>query len=152
MSNKVYLSGPISGLSYKEARFGWREQFAFLLNASITVLSPMRHEGHLAEIKGPLEKAYPDNLFSHPKMIVAKDFLDVDQSAIVVANFLGAQRVSIGTAVELGYAYAKGKTIVVIMDKNNIHVHPFITEIAATVVGSVTEAAHVVNSLLSEGI
>lgn len=150
--SKVYLSGPITGLTYKEARFGWRQQFADQLAPGITVLSPMRHEGHLAEIKGKLAKEYPEHLFSHPKMIVSKDLLDIDMSDIVVANFLGAKKPSIGTVSEMGYAYAKGKTIITIMEKGSIHDHPFVTELSSAVVNNMDDALAIVNSLLSEGV
>lgn len=154
--SKVYLAGPIMGLTYKEARYGWREEFAEALtdfNADVTVLSPMRHEGHLAEIQGPLTATGDVNhIFSHPKMIVAKDFLDITRSDIVVANFSGATEISRGTLVELGYAFAGGKTIVVIMNTGNIHDHPFVREVAHVVTPSIKEAAMIVASLLSEGI
>ena len=48
--SKVYLSGPITGLTYGEARYTWREEFAKKA-PGIRVLSPMRHEGHLAEMR-----------------------------------------------------------------------------------------------------
>lgn len=150
--SKVYLSGPITGLTYKEARFGWRQEFADQLAPGITVLSPMRHEGHLAEVKGKLAKEYPEHLFSHPKMIVSKDLLDIDMSDIVVAFFLGAKKASIGTVAEMGYAKAKGKTIVTIMEPENVHNHPFVTELSNAVVGSLGDAIAIVNSLLSEGV
>ena len=152
--SKVYLSGPITGLTYGEARYGWREDFESLLVATdIEVLSPMRHEGHLAEIKGPLDKHYPTHLFSHAKMIVAKDYLDIERSDIVVANFMGATKVSIGTINEMGYARKAGKPIIVIMeDEGNVHDHPFVRENAAVVVNNLEDAATIVTSLLSEGL
>lgn len=150
--SKVYLAGPITGKTYQEARYGWRQELADLLIGDVHVLSPMRHEGHLAEIQGPLNKSYPTHLFSHSKMIVAKDFLDIDESTIVVANFEPATKISIGTLVELGYARAKDKTIVVIMPDGNMHDHPFVREVAAVVVPDVATAATIVGSLLSEGI
>lgn len=155
--SKVYLSGPITGLTYGEARFAWRQKFENLLNAihrlDITLLSPMRHEGHLAEMAAPiLPDNLPTHLFSHPKMIVAKDFLDIDESTIVVVNLLGATAVSQGTLIEMGYAKAKGKTIVTISGPGNPHNSPFIDVISNVVVGSLPEAVTIVASLLSEGI
>lgn len=154
-TSKVYLAGPISGLTYDDARYGWRKEFQDKLVAKgsrAVPLSPMRHEGHLAEVKGPIEVNYPTHLFSHGKMIVAKDFLDIEVSAIVVANFLGTTKASLGTVAEIGYAAAKGKTIVVIMEKGNMHYHPFVTEPAAVVVDNLDDAVTIVDSLLSEGI
>lgn len=157
----IYLSGPITGKTYQDARFGWRSSFAKKMlqkmrNAGSyqdhVLLSPMRHEGHLAEVKGPLDKEYPDNLFSHPKMIVAKDFLDINTSDIVLVYLLDATKVSIGTMVELGYAKARGKTIVTVMQKGNLHEHPFVTEVSDAVVETLEDAVAICDSLLSEGI
>lgn len=153
--SKVYLSGPIQGLTYKDARYGWRKEFTDMLDPEIVVLSPMRHEGHLAELNDqPIEIGrLPKNMFSRPKMIVAKDYLDIDESTIVVINLLGATKISQGTIAEVGYATAKGKTIIVIREpEGNIHNTPFISEAASAVVGSCWEAAQLVNSLLSEGL
>lgn len=155
----AYLSGPITGKTYEEARNGWRKEFDTKMadkglagGSYHTMLSPMRHEGHLAEVKGPLEKQYPDNLFSRPKMIVAKDFLDIKMSDIIVVHLLDAVKVSIGTMVELGYAKALGKTIVTIMQPGNMHEHPFVTEVSDAVVENLDDAVAIVDSLLSEGI
>jgi len=149
---KVYLSGPITGLTYNEARFGWRREFEAACKA--TVASPMRHEGHLSEMVetiGP--DTLPTHLFSHPKMIVAKDFLDIDECTIMVVNFLGAKSVSQGTLVEMGYAYSKGKTIITIREpEGNPHNSPFVKEVSAVVVENLHDAITIVNSLLSEGI
>lgn len=155
--SKVYLSGPITGLTYKEARYGWRAVFTKLLRdlgrRKITVLSPMRHEGHLAEMKKLpiLPDNLPTHLFSHPKMIVTKDFLDIDESTVMVVNLLGATAVSQGTLIEMGYARKAGVTMVIIRDPGNPHNSPFIAEMGI-VVNTLEEAAAIVASLLSEGI
>lgn len=155
----VYLSGPITGLNYKGARCGWRKDFRDMLEPGITVLSPMRHEGHLAELRGPMSvralrkfETEKNHIFSHPKMIVTKDRLDIKQSSIMVVNLQGATKVSQGTIYEIGYADALGKTIIVVTDEGNVHNSPFITEAAAQVVDTLEDAAQIVNSLLSEGI
>jgi len=153
--SKVYLSGPITGLTYGEARWSWRQEFADLMfDTNITLLSPMRHEGHLAEMKNvPIEPDnLPTHLFSHPKMIVTKDFLDIEESTIVIVNLLGAKSVSQGTLIEMGFARAKGKTIVTITDEKNIHNSPFIGVISDVVCGTLEDAAIIVTSLLSEGV
>lgn len=149
----VYLSGPITGLDYKGARFGWREYVANMMEHGIKVLSPMRHEGHLAEIKGTLEKEYPTHYFSGARVIVEKDMLDIKRSDIMLVNLLGAQRVSIGTVSEIGMAMTMGKTIVLVMeDSGNVHDHPFVTIPAALRLNNLQDAVDAINSLLSEGI
>lgn len=149
----VYLSGPITGQTYEDARFGWRTTLAAQLEPGIKVLSPMRHEGHLAEIQGGLEKHYPDHFFSGSKIIFEKDRLDIKRSDIVLVNLLGATRVSIGTVSEIGMAYEQGKQIIlVIEDEGNIHDHPFVTVPAALRLNNLDEAIYAINALLSEGI
>ncbi len=157
--SKVYLSGPITGLDYGNARYGWRKDFADRLGPGIIPLSPMRHEGHLAEMKTAMSaealKAFAkekNHIFSHPKMIVSKDMLDIEQSDLMVVNLLGADKVSQGTVWEMGYAKGKGKQIVVITDALNVHTSPFVKESANVVVDNLDDAVLIVNSLLSDGI
>lgn len=151
---RVYLAGPITGLSYEEARNGWRKDFAALLHKKIEPLSPMRQEGHLAEIKNISSHGYENNPLSSSRGIIAKDCLDVDRADLVVFNFLGAQRVSIGSVWEMGYAKAKGKPLVLILKKaaHNPHDHLFITDTADFVCETIAEAAQITNALLTSGL
>lgn len=157
--SKVYLSGPITGMEYGGARYGWRKEFAEKLEAGNEVLSPMRHEGHLAEMQeamsvDALKNFEKENhhLFSHHTMIVAKDRLDIEESTLVVVNLLGAKAVSQGTIWEMGYASALGKQIIVIRDQNDkVHTSPFITT-GTVLVSTLDDAVKVVNSLLSTGV
>ena len=120
----------------------------------------MRHEGHLAEMKKlPIEPDnLPTHLFSHPKMIVTKDFMDIDACNIMVVNLLEAKKVSQGTLVEYGYAKAKGKTIITVSNVvddvsiDAIHNSPFLGVISDVIVPTLKDAAIIVNSLLSEGV
>lgn len=150
----VYLSGPITGLTYQDARYGWRGDFTKLLTSDINVLSPMRHEGHLAEITGPLAENYPTHLFSHSKMIVNKDFMDIRRSDLMVLNVMGAMKVvSRGSLVELGYAAAIDVPIVLIIEpEGNIHDYPFVIENSMVRLDNLQDAATAVNSLMSEGL
>jgi nucleoside 2-deoxyribosyltransferase len=126
----VYLSGPIAGQTYDDARFGWRATFAAAMEEGIKVLSPMRHEGHLAEVQGTLKAAEQlDHFFSGARIIVEKDALDIKRCDIVVVNLLGAMKVSIGTVAEIGMAQASGKTIILIMeDPNTIESDEFVKD------------------------
>lgn len=150
----VYLSGPILGETYQDARFGWRKYVFDRLLPGIRALSPMRHESYLAEVKGKigLDNALPEHYFARGRMVYEKDKLDILRSDIILANFIGAKRVSIGTVAEIGMAAAMGKTIIVTMDKGNIHDHPFVVEPAAAVLATLEQGIEVINSLLSEGI
>lgn len=150
----VYLSGPIAGLTYGEARYGWRQTVAEVLVPGIVVLSPMRHEGHLSEVRGPLEPAGQlGHFFSGARIIFEKDRLDIQRSDIVLVNLLGAKAVSIGTVAEIGMAHTMGKQIIVVMeDSGNVHDHPFVTVPASLRLNNLLDAVEAVNSLLSEGL
>lgn len=153
---RVYLAGPISGLSYEEARNGWRKEFAGHLQSDIEPLSPMRQEGHLAEVKEITKFGYEYNQMSTSRGIFAKDILDIERCDAAVFNFIGAARVSIGSVWEMGYAHARGKPIVLIMESGkevqNIHDHLFVAESSQFRCASVKEAAEIVNALLTSGI
>lgn len=155
MAGTVYLSGPITGLDYQNARFGWRQEVAealYFASSDIKVLSPMRHEAHLAEI-GTIDTHYPEHFFSKAKVIVEKDRLDIKRSDIILVNVLGAKRVSIGTVSEIAMAYEQGKQIVLVMeDEGNPHEHPFVTELVSLRLNNLDDAVAAIKSLLSEGI
>lgn len=151
----IYLAGPITGLSYEDARNGWRRRFKELLgNTHIKCFSPMRGKDFLAgekSIKGnPL--MYADKAMATSKGILGRDHFDVQNCDVVVANFLGAERVSIGTCVEFGWASAYRKPVVMIVDDNNLHNHAFLHEIATYVVKTPEEAAFLTKTLLTEGV
>lgn len=153
----VYLAGPITGTMYEDARYGWRKYASDRINPGIRILSPMRHEGQLAEELGPIKAEYnhkmnPKHLYTGGRIIVGKDHFDINQADVILVNLIGAERVSIGTMVEIGIAYAKRKAVVVAMEKGNIHDHPFVTSTAMVVTETLDDAITIVNGLLSEGI
>lgn len=160
-AKSVYLAGPITGLSYGEAKNGWRAEFAKLLAARaphIECYSPMRSKEFLSdqqnlECRGvDLDKI--EHALSRPLGILTRDGNDVAQRDAVVACFLGAQRVSIGTVWEIGFASAQHprKPIIVVMEKDNIHDHVFITHSSGYVVETLDEAALITGSLLTPGV
>jgi nucleoside 2-deoxyribosyltransferase len=158
MKKGVYLAGPITGLSYADARYTWRHQFASLLKSGghdIECFSPMRQKDFLAgqQCEGDAKSLRDhDEALARPSGILTRDFNDVRSRDAVVACFLGAKRVSIGTVWEIGVAYSHKKPLVVVMEPGNLHDHLFITETAGYVVPTLAEAAHIIASLLSPGL
>lgn len=151
----IYLSGPISGLSYREARFGWRQEFASYVDPEkIDLFSPMRQESHLAEIQSIENKPYGGSPLSQSRAIVAKDRLDTQRCDVLVAGLLGAKIVSVGTLIEIGWADAWDKTTIVILedDGSNPMDRFFLTELADFRVASVKEAAEVAKAILLPGV
>jgi nucleoside 2-deoxyribosyltransferase len=110
--------------------------------------SPLRGKGYLRGL-GKLEDQY---LGLHPLSedagIVCRDRNDVNTAAAVVLNLVGAERVSIGTMVELGWADAARVPTIVIMEKGNVHDHSFVRQLAGYVVEDPDTALDILATIL----
>lgn len=143
----VYLAGPIGGLAYSEAN-DWREQAAEHLNfVGIETASPLRFKTFLkTEVK--IQDHYKTNVLATPKAIYTRDKWDVSRSDVILVNLVGADRVSIGTVEEIGWADMLNKPIVIAMEEGNIHQHAMIIESAGYIVPTLAQALGVVEALL----
>lgn len=162
ISRNIYLAGPITGLSYAQAKKGWREEFVDYVNAtdvgngaSLYMLSPMRGKEKFSDIKKFVQS--PDELsafpLATPRGTMTRDFLDITRADIIVAGLhLPTKVASVGTCVELGYAKSLGKPIVIIGTEVGPHSHMWLKEIANFWVKDVREAGDVVGGLLSYGL
>lgn len=130
---KVYMAGPISGLTFGEST-DWRDQVknefevASTSKVSIVGFSPMRAKDYLKDV-GVITSdpaAYEDRILSSAKGITYRDGWDVDTADLIFVNFIGATRISAGTVWEIGRASTKSTPIVVAMEDDNIHNHPII--------------------------
>lgn len=156
----IYLAGPITGLDYAEARYTWRDAFAKRMNelaAHVECYSPMRQKDFLEGQQCPgtaQELEQMENALARPHGILTRDFNDVCHRDAMVACFLGAQRVSIGTVWEIGVAFSKQKPLIVVMEPGhiNVHDHVFITHTAGYVVPTLEEAAFIAASILTPGV
>jgi nucleoside 2-deoxyribosyltransferase len=153
----VYLAGPITGLTYGAARHTWRRDFPMLLPDHIHCISPLRGKElmHRAGVLTPGAEYESQHHIENPKGILTRDIQDVKRCDIMVANFLGAGRPSIGTSVEFGAAHILQKPVVLIMEKgesDNPHRHAFITEVASYWVDNIEDAADIVTTLLTPGV
>jgi nucleoside 2-deoxyribosyltransferase len=160
---RIYLAGPITGLSYAEARNGWRQDFADLLKEKaphIECYSPMRAKQFLEDqkaISGDPE-AYKMHPMAVARGIVTRDHNDVITCDAVVANLAGAKVASVGTVFEMAWCFAYRKPLIVIMGDDerdirvNPHWHPFPEQAAGYVVPTLLDAAHIVQHLLTPGI
>jgi hypothetical protein len=120
----VYLAGPMKGLT-KAAMLGWRLLAAQKL-APIITLSPLRGFEHLLLDNGQMHPEYSDHPLRSLPAFISRDFSDVERSNALLVNFLGAQRVSIGTVMEIRDAWRQGKMIAVAMEPGNPHDHGMI--------------------------
>src|SRR4051812_12682585 len=102
----VYLAGPITGLSFDNA-VNWREEFIAKLPSEIVGLSPLRGKDYL-EGEPSIAACYENAglVLSCERGITTRDYNDVKRSDVIVVNLLGAQKVSIGTVMEIAWAKA----------------------------------------------
>lgn len=128
----LYLAGPISGLTYDEAnqeRGTWEAKQEFALCGWVG-LNPLEGYEQLREV-GKLDVWFEDDVpGSSPELAVHADLRMIDASAAVFANYSAGARASIGTAAEIGYAYARGKPIVTLLPDGGPNCHPFVTELS----------------------
>jgi nucleoside 2-deoxyribosyltransferase len=129
MTFKVYLAGAISGLTYDQGQ-DWRVQVKEALAPEIACYSPLRAKDYLRSA-GVLEQFYESTPLSTDRGIMTRDYNDCITSDLIFVNLLGATpRVSIGTMMELGFAYAHRKPVVMVIedDRKNIHDYPMVRE------------------------
>jgi nucleoside 2-deoxyribosyltransferase len=136
----LYLAGPITGLTLKAAN-DWREDdlmLASLAKHGYVCLNPLREKEHLGAWENqPLPARYTPE---QEEFEVSHDLDDINKSCAILANFKDAQRVSIGSVWELGYANAKGKPVVSVLEPGGLHDHLFIHNTSYKVVESMFEA------------
>jgi len=128
----VYLAGPIAN-TQAGASLEWRGIAHLALAArNIESLSPMRAKEKLAARNiGDDFHAYENQgIFFSSRAIMTRDFNDVKRCDAILVNLLGAKSPSLGTVMELGWAYALQKPVVVAIEPiGNPHDrHPMIEE------------------------
>ena len=149
MPKKVYLAGPVRGLTYGECT-SWREYaIKELAKYDIIGVSPMRCKEYLDNGQALFET--DENPLSCDKGIVTRDRNDVMQNCdIILVNFLGAKTISIGTAVEYGWADAKRKPIIRVMEKKgNLNEHAFTREMSGYKVETLEEGLYIARAILT---
>lgn len=151
----VYLAGPITGLSYG-ATTDWRQTcIDHLKFFGIQGLSPMRGKEYLSVSKS-IDDNYNDGetalvaVMSGQRGIYARDKFDCERADVVLVNMLGAQRVSIGTVMEIAWAAASNTPVVLVMEKEgNIHEHSMLREACAFRVENLDDALNVTTAILA---
>jgi len=147
---KIYLAGPISGLTYDGAQ-EWRDEFRRRIDPRIDAFSPLRGKEYLT-IRGPLEGSYDDYPLSTDAGITARDRYDCMGADLVVFYLLGATRISIGTMIEFGWCDAARNPAIVIMEKTgNVHDYPMVRQIAQFRTDTLTDAVSLANIILLPG-
>ena len=128
MKPTIYLGGPMSGMTWRQA-MEWRWTAQTRLEHSWRLINPCRTQIPMDKLDEVIiastQKDGDLDLHLTATGITAQDEFFIDQSDWLLVNFLGAERVSIGTVWEMGYAWAKGKKIVTVVEPGSINDHPF---------------------------
>lgn len=149
MKHSVYLAGPISGLTYDGAQ-DWRDQVAAALNSeNVETLTPMRGKKFLKD-EGVITSAAYENVIATSKAVNRRDFFDCTRATCVFVNLLGAKRVSIGTVMEIAWAYQARIPTIVLMEKGNVHEHIMIEDACHYVVDNIEAGISLTKFLLNE--
>ncbi len=144
----VYLAGGMTGLKFEVAE-KWRMEVKKWLLSNIKTISPLRDYHNLRN--KTLETFGGGRPLNSPKAIYNRDFDDIRRSNAILFNFIGAEKVSIGSCVELGACLALNKPAVIVIDKDNIHDHPLTTTAAGYVADSLPAGCWMINSILRTG-
>jgi nucleoside 2-deoxyribosyltransferase len=150
----VYLAGGIHGLSFEEAN-GWRSRMRFALQScNIGVINPMRGNDWMnnkrnSECIGKPPKTCNRPWLTSAQAILNRDLSDIDRCDAVIMNLTKNDAPKVGTLVELGYAYANKKPIIIFTDDERLDWHPFIKGMATMVVPNIETAIQEIESLLS---
>jgi|HubBroStandDraft_1064217.scaffolds.fasta_scaffold144307_1 nucleoside 2-deoxyribosyltransferase len=144
---KVYLAGPISGLTFAGAQ-EWRNEFTRRVDSRIKAYSPLRGKDYLAGL-GILEQSYANFPLSTDQGLTTRDRYDCMGADLVVFYLLGAQRISVGTMIEMGWCDAARKPAVLVIEKEgNPHDHPMVRQTVPFRVDNLDDALKVTEIIL----
>ena len=145
----VYLAGPITGFTFTEAQ-DWRTEAAKALDSDkIETLTPMRGKDFLVK-EGVLHSGSYGDTIASSKGITRRDMNDTTRSSVVLVNLLGATKVSIGTVMEIAWAYNHQIPCIVAMEKDNVHRHAMIEEATMYRTDTLKEAIELTQFLLND--
>lgn len=149
MTHLVYLAGPITGCTYAECT-DWRTVVRDAVPSHIQTISPMRGKQRLKEISSgsKILMSYEDNPLTSVKGINTRDYNDVKRSAAVFVNFTGAERISVGTVMEIAWAKAFSIPTICVMEKDNMHHHSMLDYACGYVVETLEEGIEILKVLL----
>jgi hypothetical protein len=141
---EIYLAGQISGLNWQNS-ISWRDIVSTeLAKFGIHSFSPLRAKSYLRPYSnndGVIDGTYEQHVLSSQRGIFGRDYFDCITRDLIFVNYLGATERSLGTAMEIAWAYHADKPIVVaIEDEGNPNDHAMIMEACRFRVNSLEEA------------
>lgn len=148
---RIYLAGPINGCTEGEAK-NWRKWVDERFLVGVVGISPLRCEPLIGERYGMF---YEDPRFGTPNAIMSKNFIDVQRCDAVFAFLpreMNERRPSYGTVMEIGWATALRKPVVLVSDDPNVMNHPVISHAVQWKLGTLEEGIEVINGVFSHYI
>jgi hypothetical protein len=149
---KVYLSGPISG-SLEGAIVGWRQRVVELLPQDVDLIDPAAspYDASSAYLVPETDSEKLGRLM-HGRLVIDRNKHLIQSSDVVLANFLYAERASIGSIGELFWANAFRVPIVVVRETvGNVHDHAMLNAVASVVTHSLEDGcAAIMNMMRTE--
>lgn len=150
MKRYVYLAGPIFGLSYHEA-MDWREEASAAFLPGILGVSPMRMKEFL-EGENRIGHHYAEErICGAPMPVACRDFNDVlcaDAVLAYVPKWSAERRSPCGTILEIGFAIANQKPIVLVSDYERVRKSPLIMGKVGWQLDTLDEGIAAVNAIL----
>lgn len=150
MKRRVYLCGPITAADADDART-WRSYVRSQLEPTVVTIDPTR-DGADPVVRAALpgsDRIRLDRTL-HGKEVLDRDRMDLGTCDLVLANFLEAKRVSIGSVGEIFWADAFRKLVVVVREpEGNPHDHDMLNSIASVVCFDLETAVEKVKILLA---
>jgi nucleoside 2-deoxyribosyltransferase len=150
MKHYVYLAGPITGLTYDGAQ-DWRTFAALQLDSDkIETLSPLRGKNYLLK-RGVLHAGEYKEAMSTSKGINRRDHFDCVRADCVFVNLLDTpDKVSIGTMMEIAWAWDHQIPVIAVMENDNIHDHAMVNDCITYRVTTLEEGYELVRFLFNE--
>ncbi len=139
MKQYVYLSGPMGNCTFKEMR-EWRAYVSERLDSnSLTCLDPTRS---FTENSVPVESS---------KWINRRDYFDCVRAQALLVNLQGIKTLSVGTIMEIAWAFQKQIHIVCVVEPGGPQNHPMLADSITHEVATLDEGIAAIKELLSEG-
>ena len=156
MNPTVYLAGPIAGRSYDGATT-WRDNAVRLLAAhGIDGLSPMRAKEYLRGVERDTGFSATCDEYGHfpmssPRAIMTRDRFDATRCDVLLVNLLGAERISVGTVMEIAWADLRRTPIVAVIepDGSNVHEHAMVGEAIGFRAATLEQGIEIVAAILA---
>lgn len=131
---QVYLAGPITG--HEDT---WREKLQ----------SELRYKYGIVAVLPQASELYAEELdIARPApVLTVRDRWMCTKSDVVLVNFTGSVKASIGTCIEIGWASEAGVPIISVVPIGNIHNHDMIESLSTFLVQTIEEATTILRGL-----